>query len=626
MASNMDLLFPQAPMEKFYRKHQIKNPLMKMLLDPINLAGMALGGVGAGLTAKNILHNKRVAAQIADRWMPAEIAEKTILRGRTLGDVKYGPYAINRVTGTEATPHPSYKVAKTKIADPYKEQVAKAEFDLSEAINAKADQFDSDNPIQYTISHHDKERIIKQKQRELGELKLKSSTPATEEGFQALVGELQAAGGEYPKKTKTGHPLYRIMGGQVVKDTGKPMRIMHGTKETYPHPSRESMDKRGNLKGPGHYGTVAPDVSSGYANTTSGMNWKTGKPIEPQIREAFYDMRRPLDIEKTYMASEIPENIRKEIKPRKLADAENSLSMFNRRLRKHREDFNKLVDSITKAEDFINDKLSTYDPLEHKDIASYLNLLPKTSLNRDYGPDFSWIEYAPDRMGESSQNLAHLVRGARHKVKTDAAKKSGFDSIEDLFDDASMYDERNAEMFLDTMEVEADFKLRDALEANDIKTIDSFAKAEYDRIEGLVDKKYADIQFVESRLAEVTKERDELAAVNLAFISGDDIYESVRHTAGGKTKARDVLKREGYDGILHRGGSNAEDLHHLVAVAFDPEQIYRPWVAEREKNLKAPVSIVGLGALLSAGGTARSIRQQSQIAAKESRGNYSRNG
>jgi hypothetical protein len=56
-------------------------------------------------------------------------------------------------------------------------------------------------------------------------------------------------------------------------------------------------------------------------------------------------------------------------------------------------------------------------------------------------------------------------------------------------------------------------------------------------------------------------------------------------TADEIGRATHLMKKMGFDGILHQGGRGADSRHHLVSIAFSPDQVYRPWVAGKKKSL-----------------------------------------
>jgi hypothetical protein len=69
------------------------------------------------------------------------------------------------------------------------------------------------------------------------------------------------------------------------------------------------------------------------------------------------------------------------------------------------------------------------------------------------------------------------------------------------------------------------------------------------------------------------------------------------------TVVRHLLKKAGFDSIVHRGG-RGEGMHHLVNIAFDPEQIYKPFVAGKYKSMKLPATgaSASLGSMLAGAG------------------------
>lgn len=71
-------------------------------------------------------------------------------------------------------------------------------------------------------------------------------------------------------------------------------------------------------------------------------------------------------------------------------------------------------------------------------------------------------------------------------------------------------------------------------------------------------------------------------------VYGDELYGLLRLAAGGKTEANEVLRKAGFDGITHTGGRNIGTVDHPVAIAFNNEQVYKPWVAPAEAAIPAP--------------------------------------
>ena len=61
----------------------------------------------------------------------------------------------------------------------------------------------------------------------------------------------------------------------------------------------------------------------------------------------------------------------------------------------------------------------------------------------------------------------------------------------------------------------------------------------------------------------------------------------------------DIIKQMGHDGIVHQGGARAGrgKTMHDVAIAMDPSQVYKPWIAPTPKT--APSTRGPLGALLA---------------------------
>lgn len=90
--------------------------------------------------------------------------------------------------------------------------------------------------------------------------------------------------------------------------------------------------------------------------------------------------------------------------------------------------------------------------------------------------------------------------------------------------------------------------------------------------------------------------RDAFASRNktTAEIPGEEYWASMNSAHG--TGANDVLKSQGYDGIVHIGGRNFRappgvDPHHQVAIAFSPEQMHLPYIAPAIKPLQPVPSV-----------------------------------
>lgn len=78
-------------------------------------------------------------------------------------------------------------------------------------------------------------------------------------------------------------------------------------------------------------------------------------------------------------------------------------------------------------------------------------------------------------------------------------------------------------------------------------------------------------------------------------LSGDFVSQRL---VGTPEDFNRMLRRAGYDGIIHRGGGRVGSNHpHDVAIAFDPSQIYSPYIApalQKEKSI-APYLAMLLG-------------------------------
>lgn len=80
-----------------------------------------------------------------------------------------------------------------------------------------------------------------------------------------------------------------------------------------------------------------------------------------------------------------------------------------------------------------------------------------------------------------------------------------------------------------------------------------------------------------------------------AEIAGDDLWHH-EYKKNSAHDVNDVLKSQGYDGIVHIGGRNFRappgvDPHHQVAIAFSPDQMHLPYIAPAIQPLQPVPSI-----------------------------------
>ena len=82
-------------------------------------------------------------------------------------------------------------------------------------------------------------------------------------------------------------------------------------------------------------------------------------------------------------------------------------------------------------------------------------------------------------------------------------------------------------------------------------------------------------------------------------VTGDEVSRSIK-THLGVEHIHPIVKELGYDGIIHTGG-RGDRLKHLVAIAHDPSQIYKPFIAPAlQPELTMPSARNGLKAGLPA--------------------------
>jgi hypothetical protein len=91
------------------------------------------------------------------------------------------------------------------------------------------------------------------------------------------------------------------------------------------------------------------------------------------------------------------------------------------------------------------------------------------------------------------------------------------------------------------------------------------------------------------------------------YATGDEIYKAY----GNETRKR-VLEPHGYDAITHKGGQNIGGLgDHNVTIAFDPSQVYKPYIAPALQNqLPLPAPPTRTLRALGAANLARGGRKQ----------------
>lgn len=68
-------------------------------------------------------------------------------------------------------------------------------------------------------------------------------------------------------------------------------------------------------------------------------------------------------------------------------------------------------------------------------------------------------------------------------------------------------------------------------------------------------------------------------------IGGQELYKLLDYHGGGKGAANEMLNAAGYDAIAHEGGKVLGGPSHQVYIAFDPSQVYRPWLAPAARDV-----------------------------------------
>lgn len=75
----------------------------------------------------------------------------------------------------------------------------------------------------------------------------------------------------------------------------------------------------------------------------------------------------------------------------------------------------------------------------------------------------------------------------------------------------------------------------------------------------------------------------------------EDATENMNSRTSGSNAIPKVLQKLGYDGITHAGGKRMGTIDHNVAIAFDPSQVYQPYIAKRlASELPVPSAPLGL--------------------------------
>lgn len=98
---------------------------------------------------------------------------------------------------------------------------------------------------------------------------------------------------------------------------------------------------------------------------------------------------------------------------------------------------------------------------------------------------------------------------------------------------------------------------------------------------------------------EVIKEQEGLLRKDFATrhqpdpLTGEEIWRRMAQ------QHQEAVRSLGYDGITHRGGQVTGSTPHNVAIAFDPSQVYKPYIAKslRERMAKPKAPVRSLGAL-----------------------------
>jgi len=563
MATLADLLTFHLPMGETHKQLGIESPLAKMLVDPFMLAGLATGGLSAASGLRKLGHNRKVKRQLASGFMPKEVAEKTVLTGKDI-------QGESMVSGLG----PERNVADLTI--PRKEAAE-------------------------------------------------------------LYNHLQSSG---PSMAVPSQPHRRLkkLAGNMVEETGSPMRFYHGTKTTFDHPTRESTDLVASQDyGPGFYQSSRTSVPNFYSDPDVDFNLNRGPAGDipqkaPQTRMSFVDSRKPFDIMHDYTPEEMGA-----LAPYLRGVLNNRNEAVRGILGVQQDRLAKLIQSYDELHNLSKDPSrlleAAAEPVpEDLFLYGYPNKLHSTlhdwRIPEESAPALKGlVRQLQEGQSQAPSDLAALLRNpsiqkqlpaaqsdvkelARQTLRAEGRPREAIiDDEESLFyegpDEYLPYD-------LTPPETEKSVRGRElydmlAAQLEDVPRMDPrWANATPDTSQGQALYKWNDVARMPDPAEELVPllEDLQLPAHQLGEQAGNaPNLHAIKH----------LLRKGGFDQILQRdftGPADAVSRPGITAIAFDPEQVYKPFVADEFRNYRPEAAGGSLAALLGATGMARQRRRR----------------